>query len=236
MNHAEQSNISDAIRTLMPESDWEFGYADLRGMLAPSLQRYAAGISIVRRLDGGIIDEILSGPTEAYFLHYSSVNSELDEISQRVAAVARSAGFDALALSPTALETDIETSLAAELRAMHSHKMTAVRAGLGWIGKTDLFVSNQFGPRVRLCTVLLGQLPERCGVPVIQSRCGDCRLCVDNCPVQAGSGIPWFAGMPRDQFFDAFKCRDYCRRICSDLLGREISICGRCVSVCPVGR
>jgi epoxyqueuosine reductase len=220
----------------MPESDWEFGYADLRGVLSPSLQRYTAGISIVRKLDVGIIDEIVSGPTEAYFLHYSSINSELNEISQRVAAVARSAGFDAMALSPTALETDIETALAAELRAVHSHKMTAARAGLGWIGKTDLFISERFGPRVRLCTVLLDSVPDECGEPVTQSRCGNCRLCVDMCPAHVATGDLWHAGLARDAFFDAFKCRDYCRRICSELLGREISICGKCVSVCPVGR
>jgi len=27
-----------------------------------------------------------------------------------------------------------------------SHKMVATRAGLGWIGKTDLFISEAFGP------------------------------------------------------------------------------------------
>lgn len=107
MNPVESNRLSAVLHSLMPGTDWEFGYADLQGVLAPSLQRYAAGISIVHRLEDGIIDEIASGPTEAYFLHYSAVNVELAEMSVRVAAVARSEGFETLALSPTALESEV---------------------------------------------------------------------------------------------------------------------------------
>jgi epoxyqueuosine reductase QueG len=39
------------------------------------------------------------------------------------------------------------------LTQLPSHKMVATRAGLGWIGKTDLFVSNKYGPRVRLASI-----------------------------------------------------------------------------------
>ncbi|OFY64528.1 MAG: hypothetical protein A2V64_08625 [Bacteroidetes bacterium RBG_13_43_22] len=40
-----------------------------------------------------------------------------------------------------------------------SHKMVATRAGLGWIGKSDLLISREFGPRLRLVSMLLNQDP-----------------------------------------------------------------------------
>ena len=40
-----------------------------------------------------------------------------------------------------------------------SHKMVATRAGLGWIGKADLFISSRFGPRLRLVSILINKKP-----------------------------------------------------------------------------
>ena len=49
-------------------------------------------------------------------------------------------GFAAIALEPTTEEFD-----AVRLRAGLSHKIAATRSGLGWIGKSDLFISTELG-------------------------------------------------------------------------------------------
>ena len=68
--------------------------------------------------------------------------------------------------------------------------------GLGWIGKTALFVSPQFGPAVRLATVFT-DLDLPAGDALVEGNCGDCRSCVDACPAGCGRDVQWRAGMPR---------------------------------------
>jgi epoxyqueuosine reductase QueG len=82
------------------------------------------------------------------------------------------------------------------------HKTAAASAGLGWIGKTALFVSPQFGPAVRLATVFT-DLDLPVGDAIAEGRCGDCRACVDACPAGCGRDVQWRAGMARDELFDA---------------------------------
>ncbi len=110
------------------------------------------------------------------------------------------------------------------------HKTAATQAGLGWIGKTALFISPRFGPRVRLATVFTDlELP--CGDPIVESRCGACTECVDVCPVGAGRDVLWHAGLPRGELYDARACELRCEANA----GANGGLCGMCVAVCPVG-
>ena len=121
--------------------------------------------------------------------------------------------------------------------------MAATRAGLGWIGKTALMATEKFGPRVRFVSVLLKEPLEKNGVPieksivpVEKSMCDNCEICVGECPAGAGSGRLWDIHTNRDNFFDAFACKNKCRELSLKSLGRNATICGICVKVCPVGR
>ena len=42
----------------------------------------------------------------------------------------------------------------ADLEAPFSFKFAAVNAGLGWIGKNDVVITEKYGPRVRLSAIL----------------------------------------------------------------------------------
>jgi epoxyqueuosine reductase len=64
------------------------------------------------------------------------------------------------------------------------------------------------------------------------SHCGKCRLCVTACPAAAPHGRNWTAGMAREEFFDAFRCREHARRL-SAARGINATICGICIAVCP---
>ena len=96
------------------------------------------------------------------------------------------------------------------LRYKVSHKMIGTRAGLGWIGKTDLFVSDAFGPRLRLVSILVNMPVGIPGQTIDKSRCGRCNICVEECPAHAATGQLWDIHTDRDQFFDARKCYEKC--------------------------
>ncbi|SCZ11464.1 hypothetical protein SAMN03080606_04367, partial [Alkaliphilus peptidifermentans DSM 18978] len=109
-----------------------------------------------------------------------------------------------------------------------SHKYAAVNAGLGWIGKNALFVSNDFGPRVRLATVLVDlDLPIN-RQPKYEG-CKDCDICVRACPTKCLKGIKWKRGMMREDIVDIENCKDYFET-------RSNHICALCLLVCPIGK
>ena len=45
----------------------------------------------------------------------------------------------------------------ADLEAPFSFKFAAVNAGLGWIGKNDVVITEKYGPRVRLSAILINE-------------------------------------------------------------------------------
>ncbi|MGC8778600.1 MAG: 4Fe-4S double cluster binding domain-containing protein [Candidatus Caldatribacteriaceae bacterium] len=105
--------------------------------------------------------------------------------------------------------------------------------GLGWIGKTDLLITRRFGPRVRLVSVLTARPVAEPGEPVNKSYCGDCELCVRNCPARAATGVSWGVTVERDHFYNSFACRRFVREISAKNLRQEVSLCGIYVLVCP---
>ena len=57
----------------------------------------------------------------------------------------------------------------------------AVRAGLGWIGKSSMFISPRFGSALFLSEILLG-IEIDPDEPYTKDGCGICRRCADACP------------------------------------------------------
>jgi epoxyqueuosine reductase len=221
---------------LKPAEHFIWGFANLTGLLHEKFKEYSFGISIGRRLDDKIIDGIKDAPTLEYLEHYSGINRQLDSVSEKIAADLKKAGIDAIPVKTTVYSgpEEFDRNLP-DLRYEVSHKMTATRAGLGWIGKTDLFVSKEFGTRLRLTTILIDREVTPRSEPINKSRCGQCSICVDKCPAGAANGRLWEIHTDRDVFFDAFKCRDKCSELGRNLLKTDKRICGLCVAVCPIG-
>jgi epoxyqueuosine reductase QueG len=118
------------------------------------------------------------------------------------------------------------------LTAEFSQKLAATRAGLGWVGRNSLFVTGEYGPRVRLMTVLVDcDLPT--AEPETESGCGVCSTCVDACPYGYIKGADWRPGLPRDNLLDAFGCNSTLEEL-GVPLGRKHG-CGRCLLACPFG-
>jgi epoxyqueuosine reductase len=199
-----------------PPSPWPY---------APALP---FAVSIGLRIEPAIIAEVATGPTHAYFAEYQRLNARLAAVADGLVAWLRERGAAAEAVQPTG-SPDPEFRLWTDARVF-AHKTAATSAGLGWIGKTAIFVSPRLGPKVRLATVFTdAELPV--GVPITEGRCGSCRACVDACPVGAGRDVIWTAGMARAELLDVFACERQ-----NDAFAATGGICGICVAVCPFGR
>lgn len=222
---------------LVPSGDYIYGFADLRGLINKRYGRFLYGISIGKKLDDKIIDKLDKGPTLEYYNYYKLINSELAELTKRIQTDLSKKGVDSKTIPPTIYpgQKDYNKYLKT-LTYDISHKMVATRAGLGWIGKTDLFISPTFGPRLRLVSILIEQMPEFMSGPVEKSKCGKCNICVIRCPAKAANGKLWNINTYRDEFFDAHKCREKCGELAKQRLSVDERICGLCVSVCPLGK
>lgn len=119
-----------------------------------------------------------------------------------------------------------------ELLAEFSFKYAAVNAGLGWIGKNDVLITEEYGPRVRLSAVLI-DYPFEYGNKITESQCGSCTKCVDICPHKALTGANWDISTLRSDLIDYHLCNQK-RSAYIESHGRK-NACGLCMIVCPYG-
>ena len=202
------------------------GFADISDLPADVTNSMKSAISIAAALDASIISEIADGPTERYYQEYNRVNEFLADLCKSTVSDLKSRGNEAVAIKPTIEKIDYKT-----LTTSLPHKTVARLAGLGWIGKSALLITEEYGTAVRFATALTDAKFEA-AKPLNASRCGDCRKCVDNCPAKAISGRNWKLGLEREAIYDAFACCDMTRRL-SNKIGFNTHICGICINVCP---
>ncbi len=87
-----------------------------------------------------------------------------------------------------------------------------------------------------MATVLTDYPLPVCTRPIEESKCGTCDLCVKICPAQAANGLAWNINVDRNEFFDPFACLKKARELSFNNFGKEASICGKCIFVCPIGK
>ena len=193
---------------LETENDFKLGYA----------------VSFYIPLSDAIVDGIDGAPTHTYFHHYRTVNTLIDNLALRAGLTFARHGYR---YAPIPASQSV-----CGLQGIFSHKYAAVLSGLGTVGKSGLFLSSKFGPRVRLGTILTDcKVAE--GSKLLPSVCGGCNLCAAACPAMAITGEEWKAGEEREKIVDAKACSEYMKKK-FQLIGRG-SVCGICMRVCPRG-
>ncbi len=202
------------------------GFADLAEIPADARDNYPYGISIAAALNAVVLSGLKIGPTAEYYTEYKRVNSFLDDLGQKLALFLIRQGYKAR-LRPATFEEDRST-----LTAKLPHKTVATRAGLGWIGKSNLLVTRQYGPAIRFVTVLT-DAPIQPGAPINESLCTKCTHCIVACPAHAHTGKNWSLGMTREEIYNAFACRAMEHNLTKKLIGESVSICGLCIVACP---
>lgn len=205
----------------------DVGFSEISKVVPSNWSQYHYAITLVVQLSNGIINDITNEPTDTYFSHYRSVNYHLNEVMLKTAISLQNWGFDAIPI-PASQSLHNKSYYGA-----FPHKTAATLAGLGWIGKSALFIHHQYGPRVRLGTILTNR-KLAVGAPIIKSSCGDCKICVNACPAMAIQGQNWIQGMERKELYDAHGCSTYMKEHYQHI-GRG-SVCGICIKMCPIGR
>lgn len=201
--------------------------AELQETLLPEYQAVLPlgyAVSIVVKLSDAVVDTITDKPTHAYFHHYRTVNALLDQLALKTGQYIEQCGFRYL---PVAASQSING-----YQGLFPHKIAARLSGLGGIGKNALFLSNQYGPRVRLATVLTDMPLEKEQQP--GGGCIGCGKCVSLCPAMAISGRAFDAQNPTLELVDRPACSEYMKRHFQKI-GRG-SVCGICMRCCPVGQ
>lgn len=138
-----------------------------------------------------------------------------------------------------------------------NHKTVAAIAGLGSIGLNRLLVTPEFGPFVRLGTILTDASLDA-GQPLDENPCDDCEACKDACPAKAiqedgtleyracasqmmGSGLPGIinsirqmVGADENTVKGVIYSPDFWDMWQSAVSGIFYS-CSECMASCPVG-
>lgn len=199
-----------------------FGVADLRpfkkdeNLLPPSIiDQLPLAISVGYHLSDAIMDGIQDQPTSLYFQHYQRINILLDTIGLIVTATIQNLAYQAIPI-PASQIVDWQNQ-----RGHLSHKHVARAAGLGWIGRNNLLVTEAFGSRVRLVTILTN-LPLTTNFPSPRD-CGSCRDCLAACPVGAIA--------ERQEDFNHLQCYEQLK-VFSKTLRFSHHICGVCIRAC----
>ncbi len=226
--------------------DGAFDY--IRGEYGEFYAGFPRAVSFALFFPKEVVNEQLDGPTRNYMTAYTALNRGIDLISAAAAVKLQRAGYRAYPVAASdyrpskhaaklhwavAAAEDVSTlpKVGFDIIGAFSHRLAAVRAGIGWIGKSCSIINPEAGPRLRLGTILT-DAPLEPDSP-LENGCGGCAECVKACPVGALSGRAFSAEEPLSERFDAKKCFDFW-----DDMERVYGIgtCGLCLAACPWGR
>ncbi len=211
---------------LLMEGATEVGFADITHFTPE--KGLNVGVIFYITYPKEIIQHMQNAPTQEYVEELVSLNTRLDALGMKCEEFLIHKGYNAYAQTKKRLGTDFGEFNSFEL----PHKTIATRAGLGWIGKSALFTTKDYGSALRLSSVLT-DAPLDIGKPILKSKCGKCTECMDACLGEAISGKNWNYNLKRNDFYDDKKCEKYALKVSEENLGKADTVCGKCIFACP---
>lgn len=148
--------------------------------------------------------------------YHKVLRQRLKQLGERIAAKTTALGFRPFVDSAPVLERPL-----------------AAKAGLGWIGKHSLLLSEEAGS-----WFFLGELLVNIPLPVdqpLQKDCGHCVACITSCPTGA-IVAPFVVDARRCVSYLTIELKDDIPQELRPLMGNRIYGCDDCQLVCPVNR
>ena len=172
----------------------------------------------------------LPASRSAYMLEHDYANEHLDRASHKIARFLEERGFASVGFDSGAGFYHEAGKTPQRFAGDISHKHAAVACGLGTFGLNNLVLNPQWGPRIRLATIVT-DAALGCSQTLDENPCPaqECAKCVDICPVHALDGWVGEYDPQRGWVIDKRRCYDY---IFTTLKGQR---CGLCIKACPVG-
>lgn len=198
------------------------GFADVDG-LASEFTDLPNGISIVLKIPKRAMKYVEEEDYESYWSCFHSQIDKLTEISLKGEKYIKNLGYNAFALTMDRNECDMK-----KLLSILPYKTIATKSGMGWIGKSALFVTPEYGSAVALGGILT-DMPLELGVPITDSQCDDCENCQNACPVDAINPQKWNDRLNREDIIDIETCREYIVDQYKNGLG-----CTKCMCECKL--
>ena len=163
-------------------------------------------------------------PSNFYSELYNTTNRVLDEAAYRLTVMLISLGYRAHFFPRDGY--DGIDALVEKPEAAFSQVVAAQLAGLGTIGRNHCLLTRDFGPRVRLVSIITDA--EFSPDPILEKNlCTGCKTCLRDCPIGA-----FTERVDTDMFdMERYKCAKYHKFLRDE--GRYP--CGMCVAACPVG-
>jgi len=165
----------------------------------------------------------LADPTQAYISRYALgrdyhkvLRQRLKQLGERITTVVANLGFRPFVDSAPVLERPL-----------------AAKAGLGWIGKHSLLLSEDAGS-----WFFLGELLVNIPLPIdqpVEKDCGSCVACITSCPTGA-IVAPFVVDARRCISYLTIELKEDIPEELRPLLGNRIYGCDDCQLVCPVNR
>ena len=207
------------------------GFGDITELPPNVRQGLPVGVVVALKFPKNIIMGIRNLPTKEYHEYKDLLNKKLDVLVELGTQILREEGFFAIPQTlayVNSYKTDDVTLM--------PHKTVATRAGIGWIGKCALLVTETFGSMIRISSILT-DAPLEVAQPVNETRCDDnCSNCTNACPAEAISGKQWSVGMKLEDLIDTAACRKCMLERSLLGFGVEDTVCGKCIEVCPFTR
>lgn len=198
------------------------GYADVNG-LAKEFVDLPHGISLVLKIPKKAMFYIENEDYESYWSCFHTQIDKLTEISLKGEEYIKNLGYDAFALTMNRNECDMK-----KLLSILPYKTIATKSGLGWIGRSALFVTPEYGSAVALGGILTN-MPLEFGTPITDSQCDECENCQKACPVEAINPQKWNNRLNRKDIIDIETCREYIVDQYKNGLG-----CTKCMCECKM--
>ncbi len=216
---SEMNNIKDYLISLGAS---KVGFADVNG-LASEFVDLPNAISIVLKIPKETIQLVKDESYGEYWASFHKQIDKLTEISLKGEEYIKNLGYNAFGLTMTRNECDMK-----KLLSILPYKTMATKSGLGWIGRSALFVTPEYGSAVALGGILT-DMPLDFGTPITDSECDECTNCQEACPVDAINPQKWNDRLSRKDIIDIETCSEYIIDQYKAGLG-----CTKCMSECKL--